>query len=595
MRLRGRRCRHGVLDTAVHDVRTGRFERTLSALTAAGAAVTAGEIYLSHDGASFGNKMMWWPIVGRPDRDPGRHRGGVLPPRGAHRAAAGRRRRSSPTGCRAPTCTGAASPSVPAGSPDTTWKPGRRCSRRCWPRWSAAWGCWRPSCAASGPPTAGRRPDALPQPRSAGRHTAGPRPVPRLRRPRQRRRLGRRHRRASCWRGSHRPSELAFFTPHEVGIAAPLLDLLLAQDGDPRVPVLALIDAAAGRRRDRRLALRRPARGRAGLAGQPRRPRRGRPRQRMPGAVSRSSTAPSRPRWSRRVQDLPTTASSGTTGRPSTSGACGRATPAPRSTPIPGRGTRSASRARLPARLPQPRRRRARAVGGRRPARRRSGAVRRPRRAGARASTHDCIGADDGDDVGMERSDYRDIRARNESAWLHAQRRHPDRTTGCAPTCAATPTATRSTSSSSAPARAAACSPSGWPGPAGGSCAWTPGPFWDPDTDWVSPTNAAPHTLYWTEPRQIGGSDPVPLGSNNSGRGVGGSMVHYAGYTPRFHPSDFRHVQPRRRRRGLADRLRRPAAVLRGDRAGTAGRRRGLAVGRPAQLPAPSASGQRQR
>jgi choline dehydrogenase-like flavoprotein len=31
----------------------------------------------------------------------------------------------------------------------------------------------------------------------------------------------------------------------------------------------------------------------------------------------------------------------------------------------------------------------------------------------------------------------------------------------------------------------------------------------------------------------------VPLGSNNSGRGVGGSMVHFAGYTPRFHPSDF--------------------------------------------------------
>jgi choline dehydrogenase-like flavoprotein len=64
------------------------------------------------------------------------------------------------------------------------------------------------------------------------------------------------------------------------------------------------------------------------------------------------------------------------------------------------------------------------------------------------------------------------------------------------------------------------------------------GPFWNPDTDWVSDERGA-HTLYWTEPRQIGGSDPVPLGSNNSGRGVGGSMVHYAGYVPRFHPSDF--------------------------------------------------------
>src|SRR6478609_7115149 len=64
------------------------------------------------------------------------------------------------------------------------------------------------------------------------------------------------------------------------------------------------------------------------------------------------------------------------------------------------------------------------------------------------------------------------------------------------------------------------------------------GPFWDPDTDWVSDEGAS-HTLYWTDPRQIGGKDPVPLGSNNSGRGVGGSMIHYAGYTPRFHPSDF--------------------------------------------------------
>jgi choline dehydrogenase-like flavoprotein len=64
------------------------------------------------------------------------------------------------------------------------------------------------------------------------------------------------------------------------------------------------------------------------------------------------------------------------------------------------------------------------------------------------------------------------------------------------------------------------------------------GPFWDPDRDWVS-DEAGSHHLYWTEPRVIAGADPVPLGSNNSGRGVGGSMVHYAGYTPRFHPSDF--------------------------------------------------------
>ncbi|MGN6169592.1 MAG: GMC family oxidoreductase [Solirubrobacteraceae bacterium] len=64
------------------------------------------------------------------------------------------------------------------------------------------------------------------------------------------------------------------------------------------------------------------------------------------------------------------------------------------------------------------------------------------------------------------------------------------------------------------------------------------GPFWDPDEDWVS-DEAGAHKLYWTEERVIGGQDPVELGKNNSGHGVGGSMNHYAGYCPRFHPSDF--------------------------------------------------------
>jgi choline dehydrogenase-like flavoprotein len=64
------------------------------------------------------------------------------------------------------------------------------------------------------------------------------------------------------------------------------------------------------------------------------------------------------------------------------------------------------------------------------------------------------------------------------------------------------------------------------------------GPFWHPDEDWVS-DEAGSHELYWTQERVIGGADPIELGKNNSGRGVGGSMVHYAGYTPRFHPSDF--------------------------------------------------------
>ena len=64
------------------------------------------------------------------------------------------------------------------------------------------------------------------------------------------------------------------------------------------------------------------------------------------------------------------------------------------------------------------------------------------------------------------------------------------------------------------------------------------GPFWDPDEDWVS-DEAGSHKLYWTDERITGGQDPVELGKNNSGHGVRGSMVHYAGYCPRFHPSDF--------------------------------------------------------
>ena len=51
------------IDRLLRDVRTGRFEQMMSALTAAGAAITAVEIFTEHDSASFGNKMMWWPIV----------------------------------------------------------------------------------------------------------------------------------------------------------------------------------------------------------------------------------------------------------------------------------------------------------------------------------------------------------------------------------------------------------------------------------------------------------------------------------------------------------------------------------------------------
>ncbi len=65
------------------------------------------------------------------------------------------------------------------------------------------------------------------------------------------------------------------------------------------------------------------------------------------------------------------------------------------------------------------------------------------------------------------------------------------------------------------------------------------GPFWDTERDWVS-DEAGSYNLYWNELRITGGEDPITLGANNSGRGVGGGSVHWAGFTPRFHPSDFR-------------------------------------------------------
>ena len=54
------------IDRLVVNIEHGRFERSLSGLTAAAAVVTAVEIYLEHYRASFGNKWMWSPIIVTP-------------------------------------------------------------------------------------------------------------------------------------------------------------------------------------------------------------------------------------------------------------------------------------------------------------------------------------------------------------------------------------------------------------------------------------------------------------------------------------------------------------------------------------------------
>lgn len=55
-----------LLDRLLADIAHGRFERSLSGLTAAAALVTGVEVYLEHYKASFGNVVMWSPILVTP-------------------------------------------------------------------------------------------------------------------------------------------------------------------------------------------------------------------------------------------------------------------------------------------------------------------------------------------------------------------------------------------------------------------------------------------------------------------------------------------------------------------------------------------------
>jgi hypothetical protein len=53
-------------DRALRNVAHGRFERSLSGLTAFAALITTTEVYFEHYKASFGNKWMWSPILVTP-------------------------------------------------------------------------------------------------------------------------------------------------------------------------------------------------------------------------------------------------------------------------------------------------------------------------------------------------------------------------------------------------------------------------------------------------------------------------------------------------------------------------------------------------
>ena len=65
------------------------------------------------------------------------------------------------------------------------------------------------------------------------------------------------------------------------------------------------------------------------------------------------------------------------------------------------------------------------------------------------------------------------------------------------------------------------------------------GPWHDPTKDFATDEHAQ-NFLFWNDERLCAGSDPVAMGKNNSGTGVGGSTLHYTAYTPRAQPDDLR-------------------------------------------------------
>jgi choline dehydrogenase-like flavoprotein len=65
------------------------------------------------------------------------------------------------------------------------------------------------------------------------------------------------------------------------------------------------------------------------------------------------------------------------------------------------------------------------------------------------------------------------------------------------------------------------------------------GPMRDPQKDFAS-DELAMKRLGWEDTRMVDGTDPLTMGHNNSGRGVGGGTVHFTGVFLRFHESDFK-------------------------------------------------------
>lgn len=66
------------------------------------------------------------------------------------------------------------------------------------------------------------------------------------------------------------------------------------------------------------------------------------------------------------------------------------------------------------------------------------------------------------------------------------------------------------------------------------------GKVMDPQSQWVSDEIVMNRMLAWNDLRLIEGQDPIKMGHNNSGKGVGGGTNHFSGVSLRMHPSDFK-------------------------------------------------------
>ena len=65
------------------------------------------------------------------------------------------------------------------------------------------------------------------------------------------------------------------------------------------------------------------------------------------------------------------------------------------------------------------------------------------------------------------------------------------------------------------------------------------GRWWDPAKDYAADESQMSE-LYWLGERLSAGSTPTAFGGNNSGTGVGGSMLHWGAFVPRADPRDLK-------------------------------------------------------